>query len=161
MKKLLFVIFAIATLLPVAAEEPVDTMANRRQEWKREMRENKHNYLARHLELTDEQRDKFFKIYDETDAEIAALNKQVREIERRVADNKDATEADYNEAIEEMFTLRQREGEIEKNALERYREVLTPQQLFKLKSAERQYTRALFNHHRNSRVNNNAAKKRR
>lgn len=125
--------------------------AEQRREWMREMRQNKHQFLARQLELTDEQREPFFTVYDNTEDRLNEVMERTRAIEREVENKTNATDQELDAAIDSLFTLRQHEAEIEAESLVQYRRILTRQQLFKLKKAERKFTRALMNHRRKSR----------
>ncbi len=121
-------------------------------EWVKGVREYKHKYLAKELELSRDQQRKFFALYDQMEDEAVRLNNEVRELEGRIYRQGDeATEADIDAATQAIFNLKTREGAIELNYLPKFKEILTKQQLFKLKGAERKFMREMIKYHRHRR----------
>lgn len=121
-----------------------------REQWFKEMRLKKHQFMARELSLTDQQKEKFFDIYDKMEQDMKAINDQTREIEHNVFKKKDATDTDFDAAIDAIYNQRYREWTVEKKAKEELSKILTKQQLLKLKRAEMKFTRALMKQHLNS-----------
>lgn len=121
-------------------------------EWVKGVREYKHKFLAKELELSRDQQRKFFAIYDQMEDEAVRLNSEVRELEERIySQGDDAAEADVEAATQAIFNLKTREGAIELNYLPKFKEILTKQQLFKLKGAERKFMREMIKYHRHRR----------
>ena len=86
--------------------------------------------------------------------ETATLNNETRQLERRISDSTEkVSDLEYEKATEALFELKIKEGEIEKSYMPRFAEILKPEQLFKLKSAERSFTNDLIHHSR--RLKNN------
>ena len=71
-----------------------------------------------------------------------------RELERRTIDTPDASDTELEAAAQAVFDLKQKEGRIEAEYFEKFKEILTPRQLLKLKSAERKFAQYLMRHHR-------------
>lgn len=121
-------------------------------EWIKGVREYKHKYLAKELDLSRDQQRKFFALYDQMEDEAVQLNNEVREMEERIYRQGDeATDADLDAATQAIFNLKTREGAIELNYLPKFKEILTKQQLFKLKGAERKVMREMIKYHRHRR----------
>lgn len=150
MKQVLYIIIlaAIASIMPARAQQTEsDPEMPLRQEFYKELRDYKHRFMARELELSREQQQKFFSLYDQMEDETNKLNSETREMERRVLDEPDGvTDIEYDNAINSLFDLKIREGEIEKDYMEKFRDILTRRQLFMLKSAERNFSRDLMMH---------------
>lgn len=148
MKKLSFLILLIigAACLSANAQSP----ERNREQWMSEMRELKHDFLARQLKLSAEQREKFFDIYDRMDEEMDRAQAEARAAESRIyeAGDKNISEADYDEAINAQLALKAKESEIEKQSYEELKTVLTKKQLFELKKAERDFTMQIMRQHR-------------
>ncbi len=154
MKRLLTsLILSIAFVCPILADTCPDcdggNDANREQ-WFKEMRLKKHQFMARELSLNDQQKEKFFAIYDKFEQDMKAINDQTREIERSINKKADATDAEYDAAIDAVYNQRYREWTVENKMKEDLSKVLTKKQLLKLKNAEMKFTRALMKQHRNS-----------
>lgn len=154
MKRLLTsLILSITFIGPILAGTCPDcdgeNNANREQ-WFKEMRLKKHQFMVRELSLTDQQKEKFFAIYDKFEQDMKAINDQTREIERTISKKADATDAEYDAAIDAVYNQRYREWTVENKTKEELSKILTKQQLLKLKHAEMKFTRALMKQHRNS-----------
>ncbi len=121
-----------------------------REQWLNEMRELKHDFLARQLRLSADQREKFFDIYDRMDEEMNRVQAEAKAAESRIydADASAVTDADYDEAIDAQLTLKEKESEIEKRSYDELKAVLSRKQLFELKKAERDFTMQIMRQHR-------------
>lgn len=113
----------------------------------KEFREYKHRFLAKQLELSKEQENAFFEVYDMMEAETDKIASETRDLERKISESNDAvSDLEYDTATDAMFELKIKEGEIEKSYLEKFRSILTKRQLFMLKSAERNFNKTLVQH---------------
>ena len=145
-RKLLLIIIALM-LLPVAmcAQKPTE---RERQTWMKEMQQYKNDYISRKLELTEEQKTKFLPLYNRMETEVRKLSDQTMKMERDVRKKGDAaTELEYEKAAEAQFELKAKEAQIELKYFREFKTVLKPQQLLKLKRAERDFSRELMKHH--------------
>lgn len=144
MKKLLLTLVIAVTALAASAQfSPAE-----RQRWLGEMRNLKHDFIAKELSLTKDQEREFFPLYDKMEDEIAGLNAQTREDEARVAADRDATDLEMENTARTVFEQKRAEGQIEMTYFEKYKTILTPKQLLQLKNAERKFTQQLVNRHR-------------
>lgn len=113
-----------------------------------ELRPYQREFISRELDLTKDQERRFFPIYEEMNDRIDSLNEETRELERRTIDTPDASDTELEAAAQAVFDLKQKEGRIEAEYFEKFKEILTPRQLLKLKSAERKFAQYLMRHHR-------------
>lgn len=144
MKKVLLALVIAVTALAASAQfSPAE-----RQRWLGEMRNLKHDFIAKELSLTKDQEREFFPLYDKMEDEIAALNTQTREDEARVAADRYATDLEMENTARTVFEQKRAEGQIEMTYFEKYKTILTPKQLLQLKNAERKFTQQLVNRHR-------------
>ena len=118
-----------------------------RDKWLSEVRNYKQEYLSRELQLTKEQQSKFFPIYNEMDEELNKVASETRDLEAKVNDDKNATDTEVSAAARALFEQKSRESEIELRYFDRYKDILTPRQLIRLKAAERKFTQQLVRHH--------------
>lgn len=134
----------LLTVLPAQARGQEDAD---RVQFKKELREYKHRFIARHLELTKEQEEPFFELYDKMEDETAKITNETRELERKISESGDeVTDLEYDTATDALFELKVKEGDIEKSYLDKFRTVLTKKQLFMLKSVERNFNKELMQH---------------
>lgn len=138
----------IALIASVSALAQENMSAADRERWLSTIREHKHEFLAKDLELTKDQQKEFFPLYDSMEDEIERVNAETREIEKRLNDNADATDLDIENGARTIFEQKRAEGQIEMTYFEKFRTILTPRQLLKLKNSERRFNQQLVNHHR-------------
>ncbi len=140
----IILLLSVASFASAAAQSSV-LSPDDRQRWISEIRNYKHDFLARELDLSREQQNEFFPLYDEMEDRIEALNAQARDIEANVSENPDAGDLEILGAAYAQFELKKLEGEIELEYYDKFKEILNPRQLLQLKSAERLFTRQLVN----------------
>lgn len=138
-------------VMAVGEEPSQDDKAAKHELWFREIRQKKHEFLVKELDLTADQQEPFFRIYDSMDEELRSINDQTRRLERAVSRNADAAESEYDAAIDAVYSQRYREGLVENEYKERLGQILTKKQMLRLKRAEFKFTRALMKHHREAR----------
>ncbi|MCM1071098.1 MAG: hypothetical protein NC210_03160 [[Clostridium] fimetarium] len=156
MKKLILIaIMVMAAVAPSALAQG----KNARQQWMSEMRQYKRAYLAKELDLTKEQQNKFFPLYEAMEDECARLDEDTRLMERRIADASDATDLEYEKAADTMYDTKVRQAEIEKEYAAKFKEVLSAKQYFNLKDADRKFARDMMRQHHRLRGNARAAEK--
>lgn len=140
----IILLLSVASFASAAAQSSV-LSPDDRQRWLSEIRNYKHDFLARELDLSREQQNEFFPLYDEMEDRIEALNAQARDIEANVSENPDAGDLEILGAAYTQFELKKLEGEIELEYYDKFKEILNPRQLLQLKSAEKLFTRQLVN----------------
>lgn len=155
------IVLAMAALPSVAVAMPVHDNSRpahegqqgakhdrNRQEFKRwmvEMKEYKHDFLARELALTAEQKEQFFSLYDNMESEKWKLSHDVRKMEREVSQKGDAaTDLELEKAADACVELQGRQNEIERRYHAQFKKILTKRQLFKLVDAERKFQKQLM-----------------
>lgn len=145
MNRIYLIILFIATVASSALAQPRPTPENR-ERWKSELRNYKHDFMVRELDLSRDQQSKFFPLYDQMEDSIEQINTDTRELEKRIDD--DASDIETEAAARALFEQKSREGQLELEYFDSFKTILTPRQLLKLKSAERQFMRRLMHHNR-------------
>ena len=157
-RNLILILLSIVIACGSAFAQKKPTQQERAQ-WMNEIRNYKIEFLAKELALTDDQRAKFTTLYTAMDKELDKVQWETRQMEHKIGKNGDkTTDLEYEKAAEAMFELKGREAKIESEYFKKFKTVLTPKQLYILKSAERKFTRALMDHH-GKRKHNNKDKK--
>lgn len=140
----------VAVLLAAVPSAAQSALSNTdRQRWLSELRTYKHEFLTRELDLTREQQRDFLPLYDRMEDEIEELNASTRELESKITD--ESSDLELENTARTVFELKRAEGQIEMTYFDKFRSILKPRQLFKLKSAERVFTQQLVNQHRRMR----------
>lgn len=146
MKKYLLILLLAFVCVPtiVSATGP---SKSERAAWFTKMREYKHEFLIKQLDLEESQREPFFALYDKMNDEIHAIERQTRTMERTVSKKgEEATDLEYEKAAEACYELAGKRNVVEMKYFKEFKSVLTPKQLFKLQKAERDFTRQLMEH---------------
>lgn len=144
--------FILLNLLWIALLSPLAMLAapqdeGGREKWMTEIRQYKRVYFTRELDLSRDQQNAFYPLYEEMEDKIIQVNDEARTMEKRVADLENATDLEYLKSTEATYDAKLREAEIEKEYMEKFKTILTPKQLFKLKAVERQFSRELMKQH--------------
>lgn len=163
MKRLISLIVATLFIIPTGAIAQ-ERKHNRedRKEWMKKLRTLKREYLIKELDLTEAQRDEFFKIYNAKEAERMAAERKVKDAEHEIRKKNDTvTDEEYDAAITAQYRLNSELANIEAKYEGQFRKVLTKRQLFKLRGTEHGFQRKLMEHCPNPQKhkNNNNKKK--
>lgn len=117
-----------------------------RAQWMREMKQTKLEYLSKELSIKQDQKVKFTELYNAMQAELYKLRTETNSMRKNVQENGNATDLEYEKAAEALFEFKIKEGNIEKKYFEKFKTVLTPQQLFLFKKAEKKWMKELMKH---------------
>lgn len=142
------VLFLLALLFVTSkavAQPPVDE--SDRDRILSEIRNYKHEMLAKALDLDKEKEKQFFEVYDEMDMRLMQISNETRDLERRVSADADASDTEIEAAAIAIYSQKEKEGKIELEYFDKFKEILTPRQLLRLKSAEREFTSNLVKQH--------------
>lgn len=130
--------------LRIAAQQLNEEDRNR---YVTQIRAYKHDYIVKELDLTKEQQNAFFELYDNMEDKIMDLGTEVRNLENSaLSDN--ASSEEVSAAVAALYSQKQQEGEIEMEYYEKYKNILSPRQLVLLKQAERKFNQQLMRQHR-------------
>ncbi|MBO4942469.1 MAG: hypothetical protein J6C95_03450 [Muribaculaceae bacterium] len=128
--------------------QPVGKGGPDRDKFYQQLRPYLHEFLTKELDLSKEQARMFFPIYDQMDEEVQKIGNETRDLEKEVLKNKEATDTEIEAASQAIFAQKEKEGKIELEYYDKFKEILQPRQLLKLKSAERRFTQKLLRQHR-------------
>lgn len=140
MTRFLLLFFALTLFMPGAMAEP---KAEPTAEMLKELQEFKIKYLIQEMELPVEKQAEFSKIYTQYENERTGLFRELHQCFNSVYKNQDPTDTEYAVAAESMATAKAREGGLEKKYYNKLKTILSPKQLYLLKSAERKFDRKL------------------
>ena len=150
LKRILRCVIALVALTTVSPAQ--DKAQGDRSQWMNELRQYKRTYFTKELDLTREQQNKFFPLYEEMTRQTTQIDDDVRMMERRIAEADDATDLEYEKATEAIYDGKVRQAEIEKSYVEKFKDVLSHRQLFLLNSVERKFQRDIIRQHQRLRT---------
>ena len=137
MKKYLLLAFILISACGLASAQ--DRCDKSKEEMFREVKEFKMKFLAQELKLSDEQCRTFFDLYSAQMDERHRLWEPAVELERKVKNDPNASEADYNAVSEAISKAKSGEVEIEERYDGKFRKILTSKQVYELKDAENRF----------------------
>lgn len=150
-KTLLAILLAVLTF--AAADAQGRKRDQRMTQWLEEMRQLRTSFIVKELELTNDQKDKFVPLYDNMYREIEKLMNDTRELERTVnRKGSAASNIELEKASEALYECKGKENDIEMRYFNKFKTVLTPKQLFKLKHAEHKFNKQLMDRRQGKKV---------
>ena len=157
MNRNIFTLIIALIILPLAnafAQENADSVSNdgNRRKWLNDVKDYKYQMLEREAQMTPEQAEMFFPLYQEMENKVFMVNLEARQREMQVSDNfDDATDEDFKQAAQALSDVKVLEAEIEKEYYPQFAKILSNKQLFLLKRAETHFASDLLRHYNRSR----------
>lgn len=148
MKKLFILIFFLTAGITMAFAHEEDAV--KREKMFRDVQEFKMKYLAQEMELSEVQKKKFFETYEEMMESKKECYQEAVVMDRRLKEEKDASEADYQQVRNAFNEANSNWNAIEKEYDEKFSEFLTQKQIYKMKEAESSF-RAKFDEMKHAR----------
>jgi len=109
-----------------------------------ELLDFKIKYLAQEMDLDAENLAKFEPLYRQMEDERHNLFKGIGRQVRALKDKDKPSDTELLALTDDMAALKQREGSIELSYYRKFKQFLTPTQLYKLKRAEEKFTRKVM-----------------
>ncbi|MFZ1330999.1 MAG: hypothetical protein WAR83_02355 [Flavobacteriales bacterium] len=136
--------FCVAIFAPALAQESDDDQQLPKEKLA-ELKAQKSAYITTKLELTTEQAQQFWPIYNEYDAKQDAIRKEARELGRDARTSGDKlTETEAAEMIVKHLANRQREVELEKQYAEKFKKSIGSVKTVELRLAEQDFNREVL-----------------
>lgn len=132
-KTILLFIFASLLAFPSFAQKHSSPDKEGRQ---KEFMEFKLKFLAEEIDLKEDQKKEFNEVYTQMETERRSIYKKIKAAEKKISDNKNASEADYEKAATDISNAKAEMTQIEKKYDEKFSTFLTKKQMYKLKEAE-------------------------
>lgn len=144
--KILVLLIALVFALPSFAQKNGDKAKGKEQQ-RKEMMEFKLNFLSEEIGLKENQKKQFDELYTQMEAERRAIFKKIKKAEKSISENKNASEADYEKANQEITDARAEMAKIEKKYDEKFATFLTKKQMYQLHQAEEKFMQRLRDMH--------------
>ena len=141
MQKIFFITFA-AVLILISSEAQAQEGKGDKKPFNREAFEARRNaFITAEVGLTPEEAERFIPLCDELRRKKFELGKACRKLTKELLQKENPSDADYNRAIDECLDADIREAELEKEYFEKFREILSPEKIFKYRNAEAKFVR--------------------
>ena len=153
MKRSVLILVWIGLMTVGAFAQPGEAMDGRRRQ---QIESARIAFLTDRLDITPTQAQQFWPIYNELEDKRSELRKEMRQ--KREEAGLEVSDEEARTLIGEFMAMRQQELDLEKEYSDRMMEVLSPQQVLKLKQSEEDFRqfiiRELRERHRNGRAEN-------
>ena len=141
MRLYLFLFFLMTVCFGMMADDlPKDS---KRDKMFKEVQEFKMKYLAQEMNLTEEQKPRFFELYSEMSRSREECHQPVKELEQKIRKNKDVSEEDYQNLTDARNKANLEYAEIESEYDEKFSTFLTPKQIYQMKEGEKNFRKKL------------------
>lgn len=125
-------------LLVSAAVATVNAQAGEKTDKKEKLEALRVAFITKELNLTSEEAEKFWPVYNQREAEQEEVRKQLRE-NHKGKNIDEMTDAEVEKLIEKQLELRQKELDIDKKYASKLKEVLPVKKVAKLPVAEKKF----------------------
>ena len=133
--------FALAISIAAAGQEIEPQIP---EEKLQEIKAQKAAYLTQKMDLTAEEAQKFWPVYNQYDKELEALRKERRAAHKAMKDPGEMSEADAAKAIDDQLASEQRELDLRKKYAADFKKTVGATKTMKLFRAEREFNRELL-----------------
>ncbi len=145
MRTLLFRTLLLALpVLPIPLFAQDDDGAIIPEERKQEIKAQRAAFLTQRLDLSPEEAQKFWPVYNQYDKEIEAARKEQRDFRKGLKDGTGITESEANTAIDRELAARQKELDIRKKYAAEFKKTLGAVKTLELGRAEHDFNRELI-----------------
>ena len=110
-------------------------------------------HITNELNLTSDEAEKFWPVYNATEERIHELKKQERKLKMRLGNGNDISDNEAMEILNQFITIKDKIHTEEKQLIERLKKVLPPKKIIRLKKAEDSFNRKLLEELRKRRRN--------
>jgi Spy/CpxP family protein refolding chaperone len=107
------------------------------------IQEARKEYVIKRLDLTQEQQKKFVPLYEDYTSKQHEIQKQIRFL-RLETGSLALSDAEMNADIDKMIELKQKELDLEKEYIGKFRQILNVKQVVEMYKAERDFVRVVL-----------------
>ncbi|MGB4340907.1 MAG: hypothetical protein WBJ59_03125, partial [Dysgonamonadaceae bacterium] len=99
----------------------------------------KQEYVKEKAGLTPEEAERYFPLNNELNQKKFELNRQHREKIEKMRKNKEITDDEYRNILENDVEVKLKEAELDKEYADKFKKVLSPEKLYKARQAEKNF----------------------
>ena len=104
----------------------------------------KNAFITAELKLTPEEAAAFIPLSEELEKKKFEANQQCRKLSRELKHKSNLSDSDYDKVIQVCLDVKVEEAQLEKEYYEKFRKILTPEKLYKHRSAELKFAKSIF-----------------
>ncbi|WP_102406812.1 hypothetical protein [Parabacteroides bouchesdurhonensis] len=143
MNKIFFITFVAISVL--ISSNALGQEKREHRHFDREAFQAKRNaFIMAELSLTPEEAAVFIPLCDEFRQKTFEANKPCRKLNKQLRLNANPTDAEYTAAVDACLQAHLKEAELEKEYYEKFKQILTPEKLYKYKEAETKFMRSFM-----------------
>ncbi|MDR0230743.1 MAG: hypothetical protein LBI82_01305 [Dysgonamonadaceae bacterium] len=139
----LLIVFSLCTVFSLSAQNR-RTEGQVRQDFEN-LRVKRIAFFSKEIGLTAEEAKEFWPIYNELEEKKFEVNRNMRQEVRKIRDlerdGKNVSAAEYDRITNIIIDAREKELELEREALKKIRKILSPEKVFKYLRAEHLFAR--------------------
>lgn len=155
MKKILFILTLSILVLSQHSVWAQRGEGNNKERWER-YRSEKVAFLTTNLELTPEEAQQFWPVYNQMEKEKGEMHEKKRELEQRVrAAEETISDDEIIKLTREFASIEEKEGALSKKYNEEFLKILPPKKVLKLYKVEGEFRMHMFKKYRDRRGNEN------
>lgn len=139
MKRLSVILFSLILLTPMFAQEG-DRTGDRDGQRKEKMEALKIAFLTKELNLTTQESEQFWPIYNYHQQELKSLRKEMRPVKRV----HEMTDQEAEAALQKRFELQRRKMQLEEETMNKLKPILGAKRILKLTRAEAKFKRKVL-----------------
>ncbi len=104
----------------------------------------KNAFITAELGLTPEEAAEFIPLSQELEARKFEMNQRCKKLSRELKHKRNISNDDYDKVIKLCLDINIQEAQLEKEYYDKFREILSPEKLYKYRSAELKFARSIF-----------------
>jgi hypothetical protein len=136
------VLLIAALSIPAFVAAQDDDMPQLPEERLQEIKAQKTAFLTQRMDLTPEEAQKFWPVYNQFDKEIEANRKEMREIRKEMKET-GLSDADASKSLDRMLNALQKELDIRKQYTGEFKKVIGASKTLRMFKAEKDFNREL------------------
>lgn len=130
--------------MPMVSYAQEDEVPAIPQERMQEIKAQRTAFLTQRLDLTPEEAQKFWPVYNQYDKESDAVRKEMRDAHKATRKDSDLTDAEASAAIDKELAGRQKELDLRRKYAPEFKKLIGPVKTLKLAKAERDFNKELI-----------------
>ena len=142
MKKMIFISLLVCfSLTNIVSAQDTEKDDNRRTRFE-QIKAKRMAFISEKVQFTPAEAEAFWPLCNELQEKKFELNKPLRDERRAMRESKkEITNADYLKLIDTNADIKIKEAQIDKEYLEKFKKILSPEKIFKYQQAEDEFMR--------------------
>ena len=148
MRKIFFITFAVILVQTSFSVSAQEARKDRKSFDKEAFEARRNAFIVTEVGLTPEEAERFIPLCDELRKKRFEVGRECRKLTKQVRSKENPTDADYNEVIDKCLEVEIKEAELEKEYYKKFKQILSPEKLYKYREAEFKFVREFMGHNK-------------